>query len=78
MAADSPSIKAPDIPQTASKVSLRANIAGRMTLKADGVSVPVIYMTGNEDTVIREAALASGCNRLPNKAVLGAGAAGRD
>ena len=28
---------------------------------ADGISVPVIYMTGNEDPAVREAALASGC-----------------
>ncbi len=33
----------------------------RQGLKADGISVPVIYMTGNEDPTVREAALASGC-----------------
>jgi FixJ family two-component response regulator len=33
----------------------------RHRLKEDGVSVPVIYMTGNEDPVFRDAALASGC-----------------
>jgi len=33
----------------------------RHHLKAVGVSVPVIYMTGNEDPAVREAALASGC-----------------
>jgi FixJ family two-component response regulator len=33
----------------------------RYHLKADGVSVPVIYMTGNDNPTIREAALASGC-----------------
>jgi len=33
----------------------------RHRLKADGISVPVIYMTGSEDPAIREAALASGC-----------------
>lgn len=33
----------------------------RHRLKEDGVSVPVIYMTGNEDPVVRDAALASGC-----------------
>lgn len=33
----------------------------RYRLKAAGVSVPVIYMTGNEDPAVREAALASGC-----------------
>src|SRR6476646_636182 len=26
-----------------------------------GISVPVIYMTGNDDPVVRKAALASGC-----------------
>jgi FixJ family two-component response regulator len=30
-------------------------------LKAAGVSVPVIYMTGNQDPAVREAALDSGC-----------------
>ena len=33
----------------------------RHRLKAAGVRVPVIYMTGNEDPAIREAALDSGC-----------------
>jgi FixJ family two-component response regulator len=33
----------------------------RHRLKADGVSVPVIYMTGNEDPAVRKSALASGC-----------------
>jgi FixJ family two-component response regulator len=33
----------------------------RHHLKADGVSVPVIYITGNEDPAVREAALKSGC-----------------
>ena len=33
----------------------------RQGLKAAGVSVPVIYMTGNEDPDVRTAALASGC-----------------
>jgi FixJ family two-component response regulator len=33
----------------------------RQNLKADGVSVPVIYMTGNHDPRIRNAALDSGC-----------------
>ena len=33
----------------------------RHGLKAAGVSVPVIYITGNEDPAVREAALASGC-----------------
>jgi FixJ family two-component response regulator len=33
----------------------------RLGLKAAGVSVPVIYMTGNEDPAVRKAALDSGC-----------------
>ena len=33
----------------------------RQGLKAAGVSVPVIYMTGNEDPDVRTAALASEC-----------------
>ena len=33
----------------------------RCRLKDAGISVPVIYMTGNEDPAIREAALTSGC-----------------
>ncbi len=33
----------------------------RQGLKADGVSVPVIYMTGNDDPTVRKAALDSGC-----------------
>ena len=33
----------------------------RQGLKAAGVSVPVIYMTGNDDPAVRKAALDSGC-----------------
>ena len=33
----------------------------RRRLKDTGVSVPVIYMTGNEDPAVRKAALDSGC-----------------
>jgi len=33
----------------------------RHHLKDAGVSVPVIYMTGNEDPAVRKAALNSGC-----------------
>ena len=33
----------------------------RYRLKAAGISTPVIYMTGNEDPAVRQAALASGC-----------------
>ena len=33
----------------------------RHRLKVDGVTVPIIYITGNEDPAVREAALNSGC-----------------
>jgi FixJ family two-component response regulator len=33
----------------------------REDLKAAGVSVPVIYITGNANPKVREAAMASGC-----------------
>ena len=33
----------------------------RHRLKAAGISLPVIYITGNEDPAVRKAALASGC-----------------
>ena len=33
----------------------------RHGLKAAGVSVPIIYITGNESAAVREAALGSGC-----------------
>jgi FixJ family two-component response regulator len=33
----------------------------RHRLKADGHSVPVIYMTGNDNPAVRKAALDSGC-----------------
>jgi FixJ family two-component response regulator len=33
----------------------------RHRLKADGISVPVIFITGNEDPAVRQAALNSGC-----------------
>ena len=33
----------------------------RHHLKADGISVPVIYMTGNDSPAVRAAALQSGC-----------------
>ena len=33
----------------------------RLRLKAAGHSVPVIYMTGNDNTATRKAALQSGC-----------------
>ena len=39
----------------------------RHRLKADGVSVPVIYITGNDNPAVREAALESGCIALLNK-----------
>ena len=39
----------------------------RQSLKARGVSVPVIYMTGNDSLAVCEAALASGCVALLTK-----------
>jgi FixJ family two-component response regulator len=39
----------------------------RRCLKANGVSVPVVYITGNEDPAVRTAALASGCIALLTK-----------
>jgi FixJ family two-component response regulator len=33
----------------------------RHRLKADGISAPVIYMTGNDNPAVRKAALQSGC-----------------
>ena len=33
----------------------------RQGLKAAGASVPIIYMTGNDNPAVREAAVASGC-----------------
>ena len=39
----------------------------RQDLKAAGISVPVIYMTGNEDPAVRKAALDSGCIALLTK-----------
>jgi FixJ family two-component response regulator len=33
----------------------------RYRLKAAGISVPVIYITGNDSTTVRDAALQSGC-----------------
>ena len=33
----------------------------RYRLKADGISVPIIYMTGNDSPAVRDAALNSGC-----------------
>ena len=43
------------------KLNDGSGIELRHRLKADGVSVPVIYMTGNEDPAVRKAALKSGC-----------------
>ena len=39
----------------------------RRRLKDAGVSVPVIYMTGNEDPAVRKAALDFGCIALLTK-----------
>ena len=53
--------------ETAACVILDINLNGgsgielRQRLKEAGISVPVIYMTGNEDPAVREAALNSGC-----------------
>ena len=39
----------------------------RENLRAAGVSVPVIYITGNANPKVREAAVASGCAAFLNK-----------
>ena len=39
----------------------RSGIELRHRLKAAGISVPVIYMTGNDNPSVRRAALQSGC-----------------
>jgi FixJ family two-component response regulator len=39
----------------------------RYHLKADEISVPVIYMTASQNAAVREAALASGCVALLRK-----------
>ncbi len=39
----------------------KSGIELRHRLKADGVSLPVIYITANDSPAIRTAALASGC-----------------
>jgi FixJ family two-component response regulator len=39
----------------------------RHHLKAAGIAVPVIYMTGNDDPTVRKAALDSGCIALLTK-----------
>ena len=39
----------------------------RQHLKDAGISVPVIYITGNEDPAVRRAALNSGCTALLTK-----------
>ncbi|EHQ99526.1 response regulator transcription factor [Bradyrhizobium sp. WSM471] len=43
------------------KLNLRSGIELRHQLKARGVLVPVIFITGNETPSVREAALLSGC-----------------
>jgi FixJ family two-component response regulator len=45
----------------------RSGIELRYRLKADGHSVPVIYMTASENPAVRKAALASGCIALLTK-----------
>jgi FixJ family two-component response regulator len=45
-------------------INLNNGLSGielRQRLKAAGISVPVIYMTGNDNPAVREAALQSGC-----------------
>ncbi len=44
----------------------------RHRLKADGNTVPVIYMTGNDSPAVREAALQSGCLAYLTKPFSGA------
>ena len=44
----------------------------RYRLKADGVSVPVIYMSGNDNLDVQKAALASG-HRVFEEAILSTG-----
>jgi len=39
----------------------------RQRLKAANISVPVIYMTGNDNPAVREAALQSGCHAYLTK-----------
>jgi len=39
----------------------RSGIELRRHLKAAGISVPVIYMTGNDNPAVRKAAIDSGC-----------------
>lgn len=41
-------------------------------LNEAGISVPVIYMTGNEDPAVRRAAMASGCIAFLTKPLLDA------
>jgi len=49
------------------KLSDGSGIELRHHLKAVGISVPVIFMTGNDNTATRTAALASGCMALPTR-----------
>ncbi|WP_275174771.1 response regulator [Bradyrhizobium sp. CSS354] len=48
-------------------LNLRSGIDLRHQLKARGVLVPVIFITGNETDSVREAALLSGCLAFPTK-----------
>lgn len=45
----------------------RSGIEVRKQLKARNDSIPVIYMTGNDDPIVRTAALQSGCLAYLNK-----------
>ena len=49
----------------------RSGIDLRLALKAAGCSVPVIYMTGNDDPTVHHAALEFRVSRSPHKAILG-------
>jgi FixJ family two-component response regulator len=43
----------------------------RHALQAANISVPVIYMTGNDSPAVRKAALQSGGGRVSHQAILG-------
>ena len=49
------------------KLNDGSGIELRRRLKADGVSVPVIYITGNDNPAVRKPALKSGCIAFLNK-----------
>jgi FixJ family two-component response regulator len=65
--------KATPISESATCVILDINLKDgsgidlRKGLKAAGVSLPVIYISGNENPAVREAALQSGCAAFLSK-----------